>query len=712
MIALFGAFGFPAAAQPTVGVGQSGARPFSMTPIAAQINQQIQSLIGGTTTGTSAGSNNTAAATTTGGAGDESTAEPEETFGTRALNLLLSFTSMLAVQGTEFVDNFADLPQASDWFNRQVSDPRLQDRWREAGQDLLVVVGCAFGGAFVLELLLLPVRRHLRRRKPADFIRRFTAALVLLAMELIPVILFVAASLALLNMYETVKLPRFVVLNVVYAITLNRLIMLLGQSLLAPRTPALRLMPITQLQAVYIYRWLGVFSFVAVYGYFCVDLAHSVHVPAPAVNAFGSLLGLILVIMTITVIMQKRAYIAVMLRGPLSAAQRDLTSVQSLRLWFARSWHALAVAYLVIGYLVTALGVEGGFAILLRGTVLTFLVFLVTGLALHAIGRLGASLGGATATPQLHHSILRLFLRIAVWILAVAGVAASWGVSIPAFLATPFGQRVSGSLFSIGVTVVVLALIYGYVSSSIERHLNRQDGDGKPVQTSARMRTLLPMLRNAAFIVFSIIAGLVVLSETGFNIGPLLAGAGVIGVAVGFGSQTLVKDFLTGLFIVIENTIAIGDVVKVGDHSGVVEAMSVRTLRIRDADGAVHILPFSEVGQIVNMTKDFAYALINVGVSYDTNLRHAMDVIKAVGEELRQDTKFRASIIDPIEILGVDKFADSAIILQARIRTRPGRQWDVKRALLLRLKERFDLEKIQIPYPTVMQLMNPEKSDS
>src|SRR5262249_2208059 len=152
-----------------------------------------------------------------------------------------------------------------------------------------------------------------------------------------------------------------------------------------------------------------------------------------------------------------------------------------------------------------------------------------------------------------------------------------------------------------------------------------------------RVRTLLPMLRNAAFIIFSIIAAMVILSEGGVNIGPLLAGAGVIGVAVGFGSQTLVKGFLTGPFLVIENTIAIGDVVKIADHSGTVEAMTIRTLRLRDGDGAVHILPFSEVSKIINMTKDFAYALITVGVSYSSDLRRVMEVIKAVGEELRQD---------------------------------------------------------------------------
>jgi small conductance mechanosensitive channel len=676
-------------------------KPSAFTPIAAQLNQQLQSLMGVTTTGNAANPS-AAAQTTSGDSGDEGNSEAEETFGTRALNLLLSAASIVAVQGATFVDNFADLPQASDWLNRQSNDTHLIDRWRESGQDLLVVVGIAFAGGFLLQLLLLPARRHLRRRKPADVMRRFTASLALLATELLPVIFFVAGSLALLNTYETQRLPRFVVLNVVYAITLNRLIILLGQFLLSPRTAALRLVAMTQAQATYVYRWLGFFSFVAVYGYFCVDLAHSVHVPPPAVNAFSSLLGLILVIMTITVIVQKRPYVAVMLRGRLSAAQRDLSPWQSLRLWFARSWHILAIAYLVIGYLVTALEVEGGFAILLRGTVLTFLVFVVTGLALHALARYDDR-------ERLHHSILRFFLRISIWIAAVTGIAAAWGASIPAFLATPFGQRVSGSLFSIGATVVVLALVYGYVSSAVEEHLNRQDGDGRPVQASARMRTLLPMLRNAVFIVFSVIATLVILSEAGLNIGPLLAGAGVIGVAVGFGSQTLVKDFLTGLFIVIENTIAIGDVVKVGDHSGVVEAMSVRTLRIRDSDGAVHILPFSEVGQIVNMSKDFAYALVNIGVSYDTDLRHAMEVLKAVGEELQKDTKYRASIIDPIEVFGVDKLADSAVILQARIRTRPGRQWDVKRALLLRIKERFDQEKIEIPYPTVLQLQKTEK---
>jgi len=716
-LAFLGAFNSVSAAQLSVAANPL-VRPAFLLPIAEQLDQLLngKTPTNATATGTPA---NAAPATTTGApavsgpAGEnpeETSAEPVETFGTKELNLLLSFLGLLARQGTAFIENFADLPQVNVWFNRQWNDPRLQDYWHNAGKDLVLMTGVGFAGAFLFELLLLPARRLIRRRKPADFIRRLAAAAGLLALELLPVILFVAVSLILLNAFETQHLPRFVVLNVVYALTLNRLVMLAGQVLLAPRAPTLRLLPLTQPQVQYIYHWLGLFSFVAVYGYFCVDLAHSLRVPATAVNAFGSLLALILVVMTITVIAQKRAVVAVLLRGNLSTAQRDLTPMQSLRLWFARSWHVLAIAYLVIGYLVTALGIEGGAAILMRGTVLTFLVFVATGLALHIAGRLGPKDIDGTAKPEFHQVILLFSVRLTIWILATVGIAAAWGANLSGFLATPFGQRISGSLLAIGATVVVLALIYGFVSSSIERHLNRTDKEGRPVQTSARVRTLLPMLRNAAFIIFSIVAGMVILSEAGVNIGPLLAGAGVIGVAIGFGSQTLVKDFLTGLFIVIENTVAIGDVVKIADHSGVVEAMTVRTLRLRDADGAVHILPYSEVTKIINMTKDFAYALITIGVGYDSDLNRVIDVIKAVGEDMRQDAKLRASIIDPIEILGVDSFGESAIMLQARIRTRPGRQWDVKRALLLRLKQRFDQEKIEIPYPTVINLQRTAKN--
>jgi small conductance mechanosensitive channel len=167
---------------------------------------------------------------------------------------------------------------------------------------------------------------------------------------------------------------------------------------------------------------------------------------------------------------------------------------------------------------------------------------------------------------------------------------------------------------------------------------------------------------------------------------------------------------LTGLFIVLENTIAIGDVVQVGTHAGVVEAMSIRTLRLRDQDGALHILPYSEVTQIINMTKDFAYAVIDMSVAYASDLEHVMNVIRSVGEEMQKDPIFKRVILEPIEILGVEKLGDSAITIRSRIKTRAGKHWDIKRMMLLRLKNRFDSENIEIPFPTVMHLQKFDKA--
>ncbi len=644
----------------------------------------------------------TPAAAATTPATDETDTEPQETFGTRALNLAITGFDLLRAQSKTAVGNFAALPETRAWWKRQTGDPKYQERWSTIGDDLLVIVGIPLAAALLLEFLLLPLWSHVRRRQPGNAVRRFAALVGLFALKMVPVIVFTVASLILLDQNETEKLPRLVVLNVVYALTMGRVFLAVIRGVLTPTSSALRVAPMTDAQAAYAYRWLCAFSLVIIYGYFIVDVARVVHVPASTISSFGNLLGLGLVLMTLVVIAQKRAFVTCLLRGDLSAAQPDLSVLESFRLWLARHWHILAMAYLIIGYLITALGVENGFALMLRGTILTLLILVLMRVLFHATDRWGK--GDTTASSLMHHAILRFLMRLVIWVFALLGAAYAWGADIPALFATPFGQRVMGSMFSIGLTVIIVALIYEGCNTAIERNLNRRDSEGKQLQVSARLRTLLPMIRNTIFIVFAAIVGIVVLSEVGFNIGPVLAGAGIFGVAIGFGSQALVKDFLTGLFIVIENTIAIGDVVQIGTHSGTVEVMSVRTLRLRDSDGALHILPYGDVTQIVNMTKDFAFAAINIGVAYDTDLERAMNVLREVGTELQNDPIFKRVILEPIEIFGVDKLGDSSITLSARLRTRPGKQWDVRRMFLLKMKQRFDKEGIQIPFPTSAQI--------
>jgi small conductance mechanosensitive channel len=210
---------------------------------------------------------------------------------------------------------------------------------------------------------------------------------------------------------------------------------------------------------------------------------------------------------------------------------------------------------------------------------------------------------------------------------------------------------------------------------------------------------LLPLLRNVLFLTIAVMVVLVILSEIGINIGPLLAGAGIAGLAIGFGSQKLVQDVITGAFILFEDSVAVGDVVQVAGIGGLVEAISLRSIRLRDLSGNVHTIPFSSVATVTNMTKVYSYYLFDVGVAYRENVDEVIGVLRNIGAEMQEDAAFRTKILEPLEVLGVDSFADSAVIIKARIKTRPIEQWSVGREFNRRMKIKFDELGIEIPFP-------------
>ena len=659
------------------------AKPLNYMPIADQIGAQLQNLV----------------ATPASAAGeevppDEANQEPSPTFGTRALNVVINVTEILRTEAVRFVEDFGALPQLSNWIAQQRNDPRFAARWQSTGSTFVATAGIACLIALVLETALYPLRHAIRRRTPRNLTAKIMFVVGLLFLRALPIVVFVSASVILLNQNDAQKLPRFLIMNIVYALALARITVSLLRGILSPRSETLRFVPATTAQAQYGFRWLTAFSLLIIFGYFCADVTHSLRVPNDAVTAFVNVIALILVRMAIVVITQKRAFVAQLLRGNLSAAQSDLSWFDSLRLWFARHWHKLAIAYLVIGYMIAATGVQDGLSSMLRGTVLTLVALVVSRLLFREIGlREARAQKGATT---LYTMIKGLSLRFIIVVIALGCILSAWGANLVVAANSALGHRILGSVFSVGVTCFILGLIYEYFCSAVDRRLNPTVADGKVIEVNARSRTLLPMLRNALFLVLTAIIGVMVLSEAGINIGPLLAGAGVLGVAVGFGSQTLVKDFLTGLFIVVENTIAVGDVIKIGDHSGVVETMSMRTLRLRDTDGAQHILPFSEVSKIINYTKSFSFAVIKVNVATDADLDKAIDCIRAVGEALHKDDATKYSILEPTEILGVDSINENSVTLMARIRTRAGKQWEIKRLYLLRLKQAFDAAGIKL----------------
>jgi len=197
------------------------------------------------------------------------------------------------------------------------------------------------------------------------------------------------------------------------------------------------------------------------------------------------------------------------------------------------------------------------------------------------------------------------------------------------------------------------------------------------------------------------------LSEVGVQIGPLLAGAGVVGIAVGFGAQTLVKDFLTGLFLIAEDIVSVGDIVRIGDSGGLVEEMTLRTIRLRDFDGALHVFPYGEAQVVHNLTKTFSYSVFDLQISYGSSIDAALRLMREVGEEMRLDPGFSDKILEPIEVVGVDNLADSGVVLKARIKTRPLEQWTVGREYNRRIKHAFDAAGVEIPFPH-MKVVLPE----
>ena len=214
-----------------------------------------------------------------------------------------------------------------------------------------------------------------------------------------------------------------------------------------------------------------------------------------------------------------------------------------------------------------------------------------------------------------------------------------------------------------------------------------------------RAETLGRVFRYLSAVVISVVAGMLVLAELGVSVAPILGAAGVVGLAVGFGAQSLVKDYFTGFFLLLENQIRQGDVVKLGDHAGLVEDVTLRYVRLRDYDGNVHYVPNGTIVTVVNMSRGYAQAVVDIGVGYRENVDRVMEVMREVAAQMRADPAHAARILDDLEMAGVDQWADSSVVIRARFRTAPLEQWTVKREYLRRLKHAFDARGIEIPFP-------------
>jgi small conductance mechanosensitive channel len=349
-----------------------------------------------------------------------------------------------------------------------------------------------------------------------------------------------------------------------------------------------------------------------------------------------------------------------------------------------------------------AFDLQGGFDFVLRGTLISIAVIAgarLFGLAVERAVARGASLSNDAKLrhPRLYQRadtylpIARGVSSIVIWFVALVALIDVWGFDSFAWFESADGRAMLGKIFSIAFVLISAVVAWEFVSAIIETYLVGAVRDGTPVERSQRVRTLLPLLRNAFTIFLIVVVVLTVLSELGINIAPLLAGAGVVGIAIGFGAQTLVKDIITGMFILFENTIAVGDVVDVGGgHSGLVEHFSLRTLKVRDGTGGLHTVPFSSVTTVNNMSKDFSSYVFNIKVDYGQDTDRIVQLMKDLGKEMQDDPAYAKLILAPLEVFGVDSFGAETLVIQASFKTKPLQQWSVAREFNRRLKKKFD----------------------
>ena len=669
---------------------------------------------------------------------DKPAAEPE-TIGSRALDTLSDRIDLFSQQVAAASRAVIDAPHAIRWLNQQVADPAKRDAWGLLALHLAGIIGGGYAARFAMIWLLSRPRAGLGARAPGGLPAKLLLLLARLVIDLLPMASFALAGFGLLSATEAPRAVRLASLTILNASLIVQGVLVVSRVLLSPSTANLRLARVTDETAQYLLIWTRRITIIGVYGYFVGEAMRVLGLPPVPHAAWLKLVGLLVTAMLIVLILQNRDAVAQTLRGrpdpgpdgrddalrallagetagdePLpapSAAQiRRHAALSLVRQRLADVWHILAILYLGAVYLIWALEIAGGFDFVLRATLVTGAILVVSRLLSEALDRLVVhglkvpddvriAYPGLEERANRYLPFLRRVAQVVLGLFTVLLLLQAWGADALSWLGSDLGQRVASSAVTILVVLALALVIWEMVNGAILRYLNATDDQGVRLVRSARMRTLLPLLRNALTIFLVTMAGLIVLSEMGVNIAPLLAGAGVIGLAVGFGAQTLVKDVITGLFILIEDTIAVGDSVTVGGLSGGVEAMSIRSIRLRGYDGAVHTIPFSSVTTVTNSTKDFSFYVLNVTVDYAVDTDKVVAVLKELGAEMQAEPAFAANILGPVEIAGVDAFQDSAVLIKGRIKTRAGQQWGVGREFNRRMKKRFDAQGITIPFP-------------
>ena len=537
-------------------------------------------------------------------------------------------------------------------------------------------------------------------------LRRLPYAAGCFGLDLLPILALLAVGAAMLasRVVGTAYVDRVVVIAMLNATALFMLLQAVATMLASPSRPTLRLLAFDDSAAAALRQWTRILGALGIFGYAALEAGLVFGLYPVVHDALLKLLSLAIVICLCLIVFRHNAPVARWIRGQSETRPpggHGRAALSGVRQRFASVWHVAVAFYLVSLWAVWALAVPGGFRRMLRIFVLSVIILVVARIVQRALLRTTARAlrlrpavaeryPGLEQRLGVYHPVLRGGVKFVVSFAALVLLAQAWGFdAIGWFSGAGVGAQLLSSAGNILIACLIALAIWEGVNAGIASHLRRLSAH-EQIARAARIRTLLPMLRTALFIAILTVVALIVLSEIGVNIAPLLAGAGVVGLAIGFGSQKLVQDIITGLFLLLENAMQVGDAVTLGGLSGAVETLSVRTIRLRAVDGSVHIIPFSAVTTVTNMTRDFGYAMMEFRIGTNEEPDRITDLLRAVVAEMRKEPEWAGTIQGELEVFGLDRFLVGSWVMQMRIRTTAGGRWGVAREINRRVKHRFD----------------------
>ena len=480
-----------------------------------------------------------------------------------------------------------------------------------------------------------------------------------------------------------------------------------------PRYPGLRLLPCTDAAAIYWNRWFATLLHLLGYGYLVAFPLIKINLSPSLGMVFSALLALSAFIYGMVVVIRQRSAVRLALRH-YAEETNSVIFAGALRV-FSSIWHLLAIAYFLMLLVLNLLSGEKELPYVLRATSYTIL-WVCGGLLLSALmtqyihreirfkPETARRLPGLAKRLNFYVPLGLRFLRFGMIWLVCFSLLDAWSViDLNAWAASPRGLLLVSKFWNIFIILAVALITWLISVVFIERYLS--------AEISVRTQTLLSLFRSAWAVIIFVSTAIMILIEIGINIGPLIAGAGVFGLAVGFGAQTLVKDVITGIFFQIENAINTGDIVTVDGITGRAEQVGIRSVGIRDSSGTYHLIPFSNVTRVSNYMRGHANHIAEYGIAYRENIDEAIEQLRAAFNELVKG-EMKRYILEPINIQGVSQLADSAVMLRVSIKTTPGDQWVVGRAYNRLVKMYFDAAGIEMPFPHMEIYFGQDKDGS